>query len=186
MRMQQRSRIILTVFLTFAATLAGVLLVLNFSAGEKKVEQQLPRLYSTSAPQFQRAMGSLLGPGILAGNQVTELLNGDQIFPAMLEAIDKAQRSITFESYIYWSGDIGQRFADALASRARAGVKVHVLLDWVGSAKVRAQHPAWLQTDRQTSGLGAPRGPHSETPSNSSQGVGSMRRRTRTRCVCRS
>lgn len=47
-----------------------------------------------------------------------------------------ARVSITFETYIYWSGDIGQAFADALAERARQGVKVHVLLDWVGSAKM--------------------------------------------------
>jgi cardiolipin synthase len=54
----------------------------------------------------------------------------------MLGAIRGAKKTILFETYIYWSGDIGTAFADALAERARAGVKVHVLLDWVGSAKV--------------------------------------------------
>ena len=126
----------LTIFLTALATGAVVLLVLNFTAGEKKVEQQLQRLYSTSSPQFERALGSLLGPGMTSGNEVTELLNGDQIFPPMLAAIRAAKHSITFETYIYWSGDIGKQFADALAERARAGVRVHVLLDWVGSAKI--------------------------------------------------
>lgn len=124
------------VFWTFVATAAAVLLALNFTAGEKKVEQQLPRLYSTQDPQFMRAMGSLLGPGIAGGNKITELLNGDQIFPAMLAAIRQAQKTITFETYIYWSGDVGKAFADALAERARAGVKVHVLVDWVGSGKM--------------------------------------------------
>ena len=122
--------------LTFVATLVAVLLVLNFTAGKKKVDQQLSRLYVVSDPQFQRTLGSLLGPGILPGNKATELLNGDQIFPSMLQAIQNAQRSITFESYIYWSGDIGKQFADALSERARAGIKVHVLLDWVGSGKL--------------------------------------------------
>jgi cardiolipin synthase len=122
--------------LTFVLTLVAVLLALNFTVGEKKIEQQLQRLYGTSDPQFIRAMGSLLGPGIAGGNQVTELLNGDQIFPSMLQAIRSAKRSITFETYIYWSGDIGKQFADALTERARAGVKVHVLLDWVGSSKI--------------------------------------------------
>jgi len=126
----------LTVVLTALATGALVLLALNFTAGEKKVQQQLPRLYNTASPQFERALGSLLGPGIVGGNAVTELLNGDQIFPPMLAAIQAAQRSITFETYIYWSGDIGKQFADALSERARAGVRVHVLLDWVGSAKM--------------------------------------------------
>ena len=126
----------LTVLLTALATGALVLLALNFTAGEKKVQQQLPRLYSTASPDFERALGSLLGPGIVGGNAVTELLNGDQIFPPMLAAIQGAKKSITSETYIYWSGDIGKQFADALSVRARAGVRVHVLLDWVGSAKM--------------------------------------------------
>ena len=129
-----------TVLLTALATGALVLLALNFTAGEKKVQQQLPRLYNTAHPQFERALGSLLGPGIVGGNAVTELLNGDQIFPPMLAAIKSAQKSVTLETYIYWSGDIGKRFADALSERARAGVPVHVLLDWVGSAKMEESY----------------------------------------------
>ncbi|UCU97993.1 phospholipase D-like domain-containing protein [Acidovorax radicis] len=129
-----------TVLLTALATGVLVLLALNFTAGEKKVQQQLPRLYQTASPQFERALGSLLGPALVDGNEVTELLNGDQIFPPMLAAISAAQKSITFETYIYWSGDIGKRFADALSERARAGVPVHVLIDWVGSAKIEESY----------------------------------------------
>ena len=81
-------------------------------------------------------MGLLLGPSIVEGNKATELINGDAIFPAMLKAIREARKTILFETYIYWSGEIGDEFADALAERARAGVKVLVLLDWVGSAKI--------------------------------------------------
>ena len=137
---RRRRSTLLTVLLTALATGALVLLALNFTAGEKKVQQQLPRLYSTAHPQFERALGSLLGPGIVGGNAVTELLNGDQIFPPMLAAIKSAQKSVTFETYIYWSGDIGKQFADALSERARAGVPVHVLLDWVGSAKMEESY----------------------------------------------
>jgi cardiolipin synthase len=54
----------------------------------------------------------------------------------MIEAIRSAQKSIDLETYIYWSGNIGQGFAEALAERARAGVKVHVLIDWIGSRRV--------------------------------------------------
>ena len=67
---------------------------------------------------------------------MVNLENGDQIFPAMLAAIRSAQTSITFETYIYWSGDIGREFRGCLWPNARDGVKVHVLLDWVGSAKM--------------------------------------------------
>ena len=129
-------RTALIVILTIVVTFVAVVLMMNLTAGKKKVEQQLPRLYSTADSAFQRAMGSLLGPGIVPGNAVKALLNGDEIFPPMLKAIASAQHSITFETYIYWSGDIGQKFADALGERARAGVKVHVLLDWVGSSKI--------------------------------------------------
>jgi cardiolipin synthase len=70
------------------------------------------------------------------GNRFEMLLNGDRIFPSMLEAIRSARQTITFETFIYWSGDIGEQIARALADKAREGVAVHVLLDWVGSSKM--------------------------------------------------
>ena len=121
---------------SIVATLFVVLLVANFSTGEKQIKQEIPRLYSVADPQFQRSMGIMLGPQIVEGNKVEALLNGDQIFPAMLKAIREAKETINFETYIYWSGDIGREFAEALSERARAGVKVHLLIDWVGSAKM--------------------------------------------------
>jgi cardiolipin synthase len=117
-------------------TLLATLLVVNFSSGEKQIKQEIPRLYSVADPQFQRSLGVMLGPQIVAGNKVEALLNGDQIFPAMLKAIRGARQTINFETYIYWSEEIGKEFADALSERARAGVKVHLLIDWVGSAKM--------------------------------------------------
>jgi cardiolipin synthase len=56
----------------------------------------------------------------------------------MLGAIRAARRTICFETYIYWEGVIGRRFTEALVDRARAGVRVHVLVDWMG-AKVDEQ-----------------------------------------------
>ena len=119
-----------------AVGIVGTLLVFNLGSGEKKLEHRLERRYATDDPQFLRSMGVLLGPQLLEGNKVETLLNGDSIFPAMLQAIRGAKRTITFETYIYWSGAIGDEFADALSERARAGVKVHVLLDWLGSVKI--------------------------------------------------
>ena len=119
--------------LAVGVTFAVILLVLNLGSGEKKIKHEIAPLYAVEDPQFLRSMGSLLGPAIVGGNKVTTLLNGDEIFPAMLEAIRSARKTITFETYIYWSGAIGEEFAEALSERARAGVKVHVLLDWLGS-----------------------------------------------------
>ena len=117
-------------------TLVVVLIAVNFMTGEKKIEHRLTRTHSVDSPQFALELGVLLGPPLVEGNRVTALFNGDEIFPPMLAAIRDAKQTINFESYIYWSGDIGKQFADALAERARAGVQVHVMLDWVGSAKM--------------------------------------------------
>ena len=124
------------ILLTVAITLLAGLIYINFSGPERKVETEIAHLYTVDDPQFLRSMGLLLGPSILEGNKATELINGDAIFPSMLQAIRGAKKTILFETYIYWSGEIGDQIADALAERARAGVKVHVLLDWVGSVKV--------------------------------------------------
>ena len=112
------------------------LLVSNLIGGETKIERRIERHHSIDDPRFFNQLGVLLGPPFLAGSKARALLNGDEIFPPMLAAIRNARVSINFETYIYWSGDIGREFADALAERARQGVKVHVLLDWVGSVKM--------------------------------------------------
>ena len=125
----------------FSLELGFFLLVLASTPGcssfhGRGIRHQLDHTYPVHDPQFLRSMGHLIGPSILASNDVSALINGNQIFPAMLESIRNARKSIDLETYIYWSGDIGQQFAEALAERARAGVKVHVLIDWVGSRKV--------------------------------------------------
>lgn len=125
--------------ITALAVVAMTLIYLNLSGGERRIDQQLPRLYETDDADFRRALSSLLGPQIVEGNEVQTLLNGDRIFDSMLTAIRAAQQTITFETYIYWSGATGHAFVDALSERAHAGVKVHVLLDWVGSMKMDPQ-----------------------------------------------
>jgi cardiolipin synthase len=122
----------------FGALLAVAVTVigLNFVQPERRIQQVVEHRYTTSDPRFRHELSTLLGPPILEGNRVANFENGDQIFPAMLEAIRGARHSINFETYIYWSGDIGREFADALIERSRAKVAVHVLVDWVGSQKM--------------------------------------------------
>ena len=110
-----------------------VIIGLNFATPEKKLERKIEHRYAVADPQFRREMGVLLGPAIISGNRIKDLQNGREIFPAMLDAIKGASRTISFETYIYWDGKVGQRFADAFSERARAGVKVHVTIDWAGS-----------------------------------------------------
>jgi len=106
------------VALTFVVTVLGFNL---FSNGESRVQRKVEHQYAVSDPQFTRSMGVLLGPALVGGNRATTLLNGEQIFPAMLEAIRGAQRTIDFETYIYRTGDTGKRYADSLAELARPG-----------------------------------------------------------------
>src|SRR5260221_731747 len=100
------------------------------------IQYQIEPKYSVQDPQFFRSMGQLLGPPLVPGNRISGCVNGDRIFPAMLEAIRRARESINLETYIYWSGEVGEQFAEALAERARAGVQVHVMLDSVGSRRL--------------------------------------------------
>jgi cardiolipin synthase len=128
-----RKRMLWTIAITALATLLLVVLSLNFTGPEKKLERKIEHRYAISDPQFRREMGVMLGPAIMPGNHVVDLENGDGICPAMLAAIRSAQKTITFETYIYWEGKVGTDFADALSERARAGVQVKVTSDWVGS-----------------------------------------------------
>src|SRR4051812_21500151 len=111
-RGSSRRRQIWTIALAVLGTLALVLVAVNFITGEKKIEHRLQRLYSIDSPQFSIELSSLLGPPLVGGNRVVALYNGDEIFAPMLQAIRSARQSIDFESYIYWSGPIGQQFAD--------------------------------------------------------------------------
>lgn len=95
--------------------------------------------YAASDPRFIERIAPLLGTTTLPGNHASEFINGDQFFPAMLEAIHNARESVTLEIYIYWGGDIGRQFSNALADRAREGVQVRMLLDWIGSRWVDRQ-----------------------------------------------
>ena len=140
-----KRRDVIVAAIAVAATLVVGLVALNLRTGEKEIERQIARLYATSDPQFERAMGVLLGPPIVGGNRFEVLVNGDEIFPSMLAAIRSARSTISFESYIYWSGAVGKDFADALAERARAGVRVHLLLDWIGSNKIDPQQLALME-----------------------------------------
>ncbi|MES2475184.1 MAG: phospholipase D-like domain-containing protein [Verrucomicrobiota bacterium] len=118
-----------------SSAVAGALLTLflkNFISGEKKIRQRIPRRYSIADPQFERSMSELLGPPIVGGNLITRLENGVEIFPAMLEGIASAERTITFETYVYWSGEVAETFSHALAKKAQEGVAVHVLIDGFG------------------------------------------------------
>ena len=88
----------------------------------------------------ERAYSRTSGADAIRGNAVALLIDARENYPAWLDAIRGAQRSILFEMYIVDDDEIGRTFADALAERARAGVAVKVLVDWLGGWRGRS---AW-------------------------------------------
>ncbi len=87
----------------------------------------------------RRVLEGVVGIPATEGNRVEVLRNGDEIFPRMLEAISAATRTVDLLTFVYWKGDIGEQFAHRLAERARAGLRVRVLLDSWGSRPVERE-----------------------------------------------
>ena len=104
----------------------------NFFPSEKKISHKIHAQYSAGDDEFVRTVGQMFGPPLVPGNKITALQNGDEIFPAMLEGIRSAKRTITFENFLLREGKIAEQFGDALIERANAGVSVHFLQDALG------------------------------------------------------
>src|SRR5690349_5894769 len=86
--------------------------------------------------QLRRSLECLVGVHFTEGNAITVLRNGDEIFPAMLEAISKAQHTVDLMTFVYWKGRRARQFADALCERAKAGLRVRVLIDALGGIQI--------------------------------------------------
>ncbi len=110
--------------------------ITNSLSGGKKIREEIQPIDSAASPSFRQATGALLGNGFVGGNRIETLVNGDQIFPAMLQAIRGARRTINFETYVLWDGSIAREFSAALAERAAAGVQVNAILDAQGTHKM--------------------------------------------------
>lgn len=113
--------------------------------GGKKIRQEVQPISSAGSPTFRQGTGALLGGAFVPGNNIITLVNGDQIFPAMLQAIRSARKTIDLETYVFWDGEIGRQFTAALAERAVAGVKVNLILDAEGTRKMGLENLARLQ-----------------------------------------
>jgi cardiolipin synthase A/B len=123
---------------TLIATAFVIWIGANLATAEKRLLYRPRRLYTSADPNFRRAMGILLGPPLISGNHVNTLINGDRIFPPMLEAIRAAKVSITFETFVF-RDRIGCEFCEALSEAAKRGVHVCILLDWLGSRGMDAK-----------------------------------------------
>ena len=100
---------------------------------------QVNSMAAEDVPYYENALENALGIPFVGGNHIEILKNGDQIFAAMLAAIESATVQIDFMTYVYWQGHIAERFADALTRKARAGVRVRVILDAFGAKPMPAR-----------------------------------------------
>ena len=85
---------------------------------------------------FMRALAGAVSQHVLSGNEMAILQNGVEIFPALFEAMEGARHAIHFSTFIYESGSVPTRFAEALSAAARRGIEVRVILDSRGSKKI--------------------------------------------------
>jgi cardiolipin synthase len=131
-----------------ATLLLGALILAvgaNLRTTEKRLLYRPRRLYTSGDADFRRALGILLGPPLVSGNHITSLVNGEQIYAAMLNAIRTARTNITFETFVFRDG-VGAQFVEELSAAARRGVQVNMLLDWLGS---RTMNQGLLQAARK-------------------------------------
>ncbi len=89
--------------------------------------------HEQSASRVRRTLEGVIGVPATEGNRIDVLRNGDEIFPAMWDAIERAEHTIDFLTFVYWHGEIGRELARRLCERARAGARVRVLLDAWGA-----------------------------------------------------
>jgi cardiolipin synthase len=89
------------------------------------------------SPEFLRASEALTGAPITEGNEAELLINGDNIFPAFIETIESAERTLNVQTYVYWRGDIADEVADAICRKAKDGVDCKVILDALGAVQMR-------------------------------------------------
>ena len=119
-----------------------ILMSLVLAAGCAHVNADLVRLpvVELGEPAFQPTLQAYGGAPILPGNDVKILLNGDQIFPAVVDAIRGARTSITYAQYFVDEGPVCEDVVNAMADRCRAGVPAHILLDGVGALSMPARY----------------------------------------------
>ncbi len=122
------------VFLSLVGLVCVLLLLLWSAQRGRKVHLTFTRLDT-----LREALPSIAGAthgALLPGNKVELLQNGDGFFPSLLAAVAGAKESVHLESYVWWTGEICEQVAAALARKAAAGVEVRVLLDASGSSRM--------------------------------------------------
>jgi cardiolipin synthase len=136
---------------------AAAIIVLGLLFAQDQVTLKIRSSVSAGDQRHPDYVAALVGTELSRGNGFDVLTNGDQIFPAMLGAIDGARRRISFETYIFDTGEVARRFTEALEKAARRGVTVNMVIDAVGASKMeKAQIDRLRQAGSHVAQFNAP------------------------------
>ena len=122
--------------LVFSVLIVLAILVAVVAIAQDQETLRIDSAYGAEDPRFPPYLATLLGTAASTGNRYEVLANGDQLFPPMLDAIASARRRISFETYIYQRGSIGEQFTSALERAAQRGVQVNLVVDAMGSNRI--------------------------------------------------
>ncbi len=120
--------------------IAAVVVVLLLVVAQDQETLRIRSVISAEDARYPAYLAALVGADLTRGNRYDVLTNGDQIFPAMLDAINGARRRINFETYIYDAGAVADKFTSALEAAARRGVKVNLIVDAIGASSMEQEH----------------------------------------------
>ena len=126
---------------TLGALISGALSYIFYhtSADSHPAIYPLDPHFDTESAEFNATIAGVTGAPLIEGNRVEIYNNGDEFYPAMLHAIESARLSITMEQYIFWDGQVGRRFAEAFAEKARGGIPVKLMVDAIGSSTLGSE-----------------------------------------------
>ena len=131
-------------FIILLSVAAAIALLLMFAQDQETLK--IRSAVGAEDPRHSAYVAALVGAGLSRGNRYDVLTNGDQFFPAMLDAIRTAKRRISFETYIYDTGQVGDEFTNALEAAARRGVHVNLVVDSVGAGNMKNEDVKRLET----------------------------------------
>lgn len=120
--------------LSLLIVLGIIAVILTLSQDEQTLK--IESAYGADDPRFAAYITTLLGVESTSGNQYSVLTNGDEFFPAMLDAIAQAKRRVSLETYIYEKGGVASQFTAALVAAAGRGVQVNLVVDAFGSSRM--------------------------------------------------
>jgi cardiolipin synthase A/B len=125
---------------------AVIVVAAGLAIAQDQETLELRSVVAAADPGAAEYLAALVAADLVTGNEYDVLVNGDQVFPAMLQAIDSARERVSFETYVYEKGKVANDFTDALERAAKRGVDVRVIVDAVGASQMEDGHVERLRT----------------------------------------